>query len=242
MLEQTWPTRLLHIGSSNSQILRLVETDAEKAKLVNNHGYAALSYCWGHASLEQKERICLSDENYARRLVGFSLNELPKTFRDAIQVTRSLGLSLLWIDALCINQTNLEEPDSDWSKESSRMQRVFSSALLTISATSASNWEQGFCSSMLGLSQPQELFEHVRLGIRRLGSRLSLHRAAATENFKLLLDNDFKRRVDSGPLNQRAWVFQERVLSRRLIHFSSDSIYWECGEHVRCDDFRELRW
>ena len=238
MPEQTWPTRLLHIGSSNSQILRLVETDAEKAKLVNNRGYAALSYCWGHASLEEKERICLSDVNYARRLVGFSLNELPKTFRDAIQVTRSLGLSLLWIDALCINQTNLEEPDSDWSKESSRMQGVFSSALLTISATSASNWEQGFCSSMLELSQLQELFGHVRLGIRRLGSRLSSRR---TGNFKPLLDNDFKRRVDFGPLNQRAWVLQERVLSRRLIHFSSDGIYWECGEHVRCDDFRELR-
>jgi hypothetical protein len=123
------------------------------------------------------------------------------------------------------------------------MQDVFSSALLTISATSASHWEQGFCGSKPGLNRPQELSEHVESGIRQSNSILDLHRAAATEEFKTLHGyNDFKRNVDDGPLNQRAWVLQERVLSRRLIHFTNNGTYWECGEHVRSDDFRELRW
>jgi hypothetical protein len=240
---QTWPTRLLHVGSPDSQTLRLVVEEAEKLELANDRGYVALSYCWGPATREEKGHACLSDRNYDQPLHGFSLDELPKTFRDAVEVTRTLGLSLLWIDALCINQTNLAEPGSDWSKESVRMQDVFSSALLTISAISASHWQQGFCGSISGRSRPQELSEHVEPDIRQSNPMLDLDHEAATKNFTPLYGvNDFKQNVDDGPLNQRAWVLQERVLSRRLIHFAGNKTYWECGEHVRCDDFRELRW
>lgn len=240
---QTWPTRLLNVGSPDSQTLRLVVEEAEKLELAKDRGYAALSYCWGPATREEKEQACLSDKNYVQRLHGFSLDELPKTFRDAVEVTRSLGLSLLWIDALCINQTNLGEPGSDWSKESVRMQDVFSSALLTISATSASHWQQGFCGSISGRSRPQELSEHVEPVIRQSNPMLDLdHTPAAGEFTPLHGNNDFKQNVDDGPLNRRAWVLQERVLSRRVLHFAGEKTYWECGKHVRCDDFRELRW
>ncbi|KAJ0107028.1 hypothetical protein J7T55_006906 [Diaporthe amygdali] len=30
------------------------------------------------------------------------------------------------------------------------------------------------------------------------------------------------------PLNKRGWVFQERILSPRIIHFSEDQVFWEC--------------
>jgi hypothetical protein len=240
---QTWPTRLLLVDSPDSQTLRLVVEDAEKLELAKDRGYAALSYCWGPATQEEKEQACLSVVNYGPRLHGFSLDKLPKTFRDAVQVTRSLGLSLLWIDALCIIQTDLEKPGSDWSKESVRMQDVFSSALLTISATSASHWQQGFCGSISGRSRPQEPSEHVESGIRQPNTMPDWDHAAAARRFTPLHgDNDFKQNVDDGPLNQRAWVLQERVLSRRVLHFAGTKTYWECGEHVRCDDFRELRW
>jgi hypothetical protein len=211
---QTWPTRLLHVDPPDSQKLRLVVEDAEKLELAKDRGYAALSYCWGPATAEEKTQACLSVENYGPRLDGFSLDKLPKTFRDAVQVTRSLGLSLLWIDALCIIQTDLEKPGSDWSKESVRMQDVFSSALLTISATSASHWQQGFCGSISGRSRPQELSEHVEPGIRQSNPMLELdHAPAAGEFTPLDGDNDFIQKVDDGPLNDRAWVLQERVLS-----------------------------
>ena len=36
--------------------------------------------------------------------------------------------------------------------------------------------------------------------------------------------------VQLAPLNQRAWVFQERHLARRTLHFAADQIYWECNE------------
>jgi hypothetical protein len=36
--------------------------------------------------------------------------------------------------------------------------------------------------------------------------------------------------IENAPLNTRAWVLQERVLSRRIVHFKSDMVYMECDE------------
>lgn len=36
--------------------------------------------------------------------------------------------------------------------------------------------------------------------------------------------------VTETPLNRRAWVIQERVLSHRTVYFSGDQIFWECRE------------
>ncbi|KAH7176029.1 hypothetical protein EDB81DRAFT_751443 [Dactylonectria macrodidyma] len=46
--------------------------------------------------------------------------------------------------------------------------------------------------------------------------------------------------VDRGALSNRAWVLQERVLSRRIIHFAATHTYWECGKGVRCEQFTKL--
>jgi hypothetical protein len=34
---------------------------------------------------------------------------LPKTFRDAIEIARELGIEYLWVDALCIVQDNIQD-------------------------------------------------------------------------------------------------------------------------------------
>ena len=39
------------------------------------------------------------------------------------------------------------------------------------------------------------------------------------------------------PLNQRAWVLQERVLSPRILHFASNQIFWECQSHSGCESY-----
>jgi hypothetical protein len=45
--------------------------------------------------------------------------------------------------------------------------------------------------------------------------------------------------IELAPLNQRAWVSQERQLSRRLLHFTSTQIFWECYENVACETYPE---
>ncbi|KAJ3453667.1 hypothetical protein MRS44_017914 [Fusarium solani] len=79
-------------------------------------------------------------ENYQDRLQGFSYDELPRTFQDAIRVTRLLGKQYLWIDALCI----IQGPDGDWNSEARTMEDVFACAYCTIAASSARGWGDGF--------------------------------------------------------------------------------------------------
>ena len=39
--------------------------------------------------------------------------------------------------------------------------------------------------------------------------------------------------MESEPLSQRAWVFQERHLARRILHFTETEIFWECCAKTR---------
>jgi hypothetical protein len=43
--------------------------------------------------------------------------------------------------------------------------------------------------------------------------------------------------VVTAPLNRRAWVYQERVLSRRILHLGSRQAFWECNEKGACESF-----
>ena len=55
------------------------------------------------------------------------------------------------------------------------------------------------------------------------------------------LEKDFAIRLKpqhgilESPLVQRAWVFQEQILSPRIIHFAPGEMYWECKSHVSCE-------
>lgn len=46
--------------------------------------------------------------------------------------------------------------------------------------------------------------------------------------------------ITKAPLARRAWVFQERQLSRRVLHFTGREVVWECcaeGSHFACETF-----
>jgi len=38
----------------------------------------------------------------------------------------------------------------------------------------------------------------------------------------------FQRLVDRSLLSTRAWIFQERFMSRRILHITSEQMFWEC--------------
>jgi hypothetical protein len=218
------PTRLIYVSGPDSSTLQLLETKfgikSKWHRPQESVEYTVLSHCWGSPTAEEKKRFCTTRENYHDRLNGFSIHDLPKTFQDAVQVTRALKKKFIWIDALCIIQTVHGAEDADWKFEAGRMEKTFGSAYCTIAADSAVNWEQGFLQRR---SPPY--FKEVP-GQRRY--------ACDTKH-------DFENDVNSSRLNERAWVLQERVLSRRILHFTENHTYFACGDSVRCENFMELK-
>ena len=56
-----------------------------------------------------------------------------------------------------------------------------------------------------------------------------------------LVDAHTTTRLEMSPLNRRGWVFQERLLSLRIIHFAGKQVYWECLENISCEGISTLR-
>jgi hypothetical protein len=208
------PTRLLYVGSSDQNTLYLYTTTTRSGI----EGYIALSHCWGDLSEEVKEKFWTTTKNIdSRQQEGFSITDLPRTFQDAIQVTRELGQQYLWIDSLCILQGDPE----DWKHESARMEDVFASADCVIAASSAMNSQAGFLTRKV-CSQ--------YISIDTTGSQIYVCEDV----------DDFEYDMIKAVLNKRGWVLQERLLSRRTIHFSANHTYWECGKGVCCENLNRL--
>ena len=124
------PTRVLDIGTSEApHVVYLIETQGQRGD------YIALSHCWGNS-----KPFLTTHETLEDMQDGFLPEQAPPTFRDAITVTRKLGVRYLWVDSLCIIQGDTK----DWERESSRMGGVYRGAYLTIAASSATSDEECF--------------------------------------------------------------------------------------------------
>jgi hypothetical protein len=44
-----------------------------------------------------------------------------------------------------------------------------------------------------------------------------------------------KYALETSVWHRRGWTFQERILSKRGIYFSSDYVYFQCGRHTQCE-------
>jgi hypothetical protein len=107
------PSRLLDVGAQqNPQVLRLRETRS----LGTNIAYLTLSHCWG-----KTDSLKLTCESRAAMCESIPLGILPKTFQDAVLITRRLQYRYLWLDSLCI----VQDSDDDWRRESAVMGDIY---------------------------------------------------------------------------------------------------------------------
>jgi hypothetical protein len=145
-------------------------------------------------------------------LSKIEIGDLPTNFQDAIYLTRELGISYLWIDSLCI----LQDSKQDWMRESATMGSVYAKAYCTIAGTGAPNPYDGvfktrnplrYSECNLFMSQTKRIFVQPK---------------------ELDPQSLFIAEVDKGPLNMRAWVLQERLLSTRILHFGPTMLFFEC--------------
>lgn len=176
-------------------------------------GYVTLSHCWGSADVIQ-----LRAEKLEGFLVCLSYGQLPKTYRDAVEVTRRLGIRYLWIDSLCIVQDSPE----DWQKEVRTMDIVYENAVCSIAATNSRD------------SHGSLFYDRVPLLVSQ-SSVLSSWNGQKPTYYKVTVDRVFDEEINLSPLNSRAWVVQERLLSPRILHFGPRQLFWECHELLACE-------
>jgi hypothetical protein len=150
---------------------------------------------------------------------------MPKTFRDAIMVTKELGIQYIWIDSLCI----IQDSASDWAYEAARMASVYIGALFTIAAAWAPNGTFG----CFHAHQPS-----LRISIdeqRKTGT----HSVHTTHQMYLRPVPQGRKDLGEAILNTRAWTLQEIVLSRRTLFFAKDQMYWYCTSLYSSEDALE---
>ncbi|KAF2837982.1 hypothetical protein M501DRAFT_936718 [Patellaria atrata CBS 101060] len=141
---------------------------------------------------------------------------LPKTISDAISLSRRLEIQYLWVDAVCIVQVY------DWENESVQIASIYANSYLSIAATSSSHCDGGI---FYGPS-PAYQFEikHRKTLMRNkqlLYDRYRDHRSYSITNASTVPDKD-------RPLHNRAWTLQEISLSRKVLHFDKNQMYWDC--------------
>ncbi|KAH7155791.1 hypothetical protein B0J13DRAFT_521913 [Dactylonectria estremocensis] len=210
------PTRLLDVSYNDYGTVKLLDRGHDQVK---SKKYVALSHRWG--SPKHHAKFCASKSNIDILRGGIKVSALPKTFQDAVDVTRGLGLCRLWIDSVCIIQDDMK----DWDTESKLMERVFSSAYCTIAASCASGNSDGF----------------LKPRLERRYVPMQAHTNIDTTYYVCEAIDDFHAHVDLSELNQRGWVMQERALSRRTIFFTETQSYWECGGGVRCETMTRMK-
>lgn len=152
--------------------------------------------------------------------------EMPKTFRDAIELTQALEFKYLWIDSLCI----IQDDAKDWEIESGKMCDVYTNATLTIGAALAAGDREGFLGPR---SRAAKSMKNAIPSSQDLVSNLEVREDPA------------HNRAD--PLYLRAWVLQERLLSKRMVYFEKHELVWECRNSRTCeceglDNYKNVSW
>lgn len=224
------PTRVIDVGSGN-------ETDNEYAadptlytpSPGEQQPYLCLSHCWGTSDKNtakplQTRKATLSKFQQPH---GIDWSRLTKTFQEAIIFTRKLGVRYLWIDSLCIIQDDAD----DWAREAAKMASIYENSTLTLAAAASANSHAGLfreSGPTFQLDVPKNAKDNFGI--------------CKTMNLRQLPNPSFfdyksygKDAKHVSPLLKRAWVYQERILSRRVLFFTPLEAVFECRSGTETD-------
>ncbi|KAF4946976.1 hypothetical protein FSARC_14070 [Fusarium sarcochroum] len=208
------PTRLLEIQSEPTPTIKLLPTSLLSSETTNSH-YLALSYCWGNPPYNPL-RLTVSTSQSLHD--GIPTSSLPLLFQDLVSLSQHLGVKLIWIDALCIQQ---DDP-LDWEREAAVMGAIYRNAWPVVGATSARNSSQPLA--------PQP-FQNINIPISGMESG---------GECKGVWDNVLCSTQGGSvtwPLHERGWCFQEMILARRFLDFDSNGLQLHCcNGDVRAED------
>ncbi|KAI1371698.1 heterokaryon incompatibility protein-domain-containing protein [Hypoxylon crocopeplum] len=214
------PARLINVGVKNlgQDVVLENRTSVPPGSL-----YAAFSYCWG----THKPECMTTPDTVGKNMKRIPWSTLPATFQDAVSFARSLGLKYLWIDSMCIIQGDID----DWTHQAGQMYHVYRNAHVTLAAVYGH-------SSTSGLRSMSTESQSVRVAELRLGQD---HCPIYMRPSHFLRhgwgdhSQAYPGVKDWAPLFCRAWAFQERLISPRVLYFTESEILFQCFSATACE-------
>ncbi|KAK1756559.1 heterokaryon incompatibility protein-domain-containing protein [Echria macrotheca] len=216
------PARLIYCG--NQGPLCLVQAaDLPLDGEGMGPSYTALSYRWGNPA-----SLCTTTKaNLQANLYALNFDGLPLTFQHAIQITRAIKVSYIWIDALCI----IQDDEADKAKEIFRMDLIYSTAICMISASSSKDPHAGIFSP-----RPSTVDAHLRSFTLSSNGAKKGSLSVTIQPFLA----DWGNAITSGSVYPRGWCFQERLLSKRIIYFTDMRVMWECRWAAASEEYAQM--
>lgn len=211
--QRVLPKRLIDLGSAIETEPRLCHADT----LDPNVQYMTLSHCWGGGANQLK----LVKTKASAFLQAIKRSQLPKTFLDAMFITRRLGIRYLWIDSLCI----VQDDESDWAAESVKMGDIYQNTYCNIAAAKGDNASAGCFTKRDPLSVT---------AIRASSPGSQGLPGMPYYCYGLSQQGELMRETS---LSRRGWVLQENILSPRKIYFTRKQIFWGCKEMRASETF-----
>ncbi|KAM0480270.1 hypothetical protein ACHAPX_004099 [Trichoderma viride] len=213
------PERVLDIFAEDTKSgVKLMHTNGQKAR------YACLSHRWG------KDTSQTTGESISSLCKEVPWDYLSPTYQDSINFLRKFSkwhqeeygepIRYIWIDSLCI----IQDSKSDWAKQSLKMSDTYSNSLITL----VESHELGTDKRLFQDASSRDISKPVSIRDAQ-GNDHQLHfRKPIFHPTYMINDGNI-------PVWKRAWVFQERLLSQRLLIFGPDELSWQCASHHKCE-------
>ncbi|KAB8217057.1 heterokaryon incompatibility protein-domain-containing protein [Aspergillus novoparasiticus] len=188
------PTSGLSLESERPARLKVIDVQQDRVvEAPVGCEYIALSYVFGSSTT-----IDLTPSG------SFNRHSLPATIRDALVTCYKLGFKYLWVDQLCINQSD----PVDQLHQINQMSRIYECAAYTVVALAGEDSSHGLPGVTKARSWSYKCIRIGNFGITALAPSLQF----CMRNSKWYT---------------RGWTFQEAMFSSRLILFTSYGVH--CG-------------
>ncbi|KAF2004003.1 HET-domain-containing protein [Amniculicola lignicola CBS 123094] len=166
--------------------------------------YLALSYLWGNV--------------YQPTVPGPGPipQKLPLTIEHAMIVAKELGYQYLWVDSVCINQTNAAEK----AEQIQNMGNIYADAVATI-VVLGGNADSGIPGVDRKVFPRKDCQYYAHYGNNQFLSKMP----------------SLKEDIASSEWSNRGWTYQEGILSPRKVLFSENQAFFFCNQGHMAESF-----
>ncbi|KAK8127355.1 hypothetical protein PG984_008463 [Apiospora sp. TS-2023a] len=182
--------------------------------------FVTLSHCWGGPGGPQMIRLLPDNRDvFADPARGIQVEQLPRNFQDAVEIARLLKARYIWIDSLCILQDGEE-----FKTEGQLMHLVYRNSYCNLAAAASRHCEGG-------LFQERQRIESLGGDIVETSEKSRFGKG----QWRVFPAEYWSDQLLMEPLYRRGWVFQERMLSPRILHFAAGQVFWDCASTTACE-------